>query len=104
MQALIEKNGMSLKDLSAAVGMAHSTVSGIVDRLEKRGMLETPGRHSRPSLYQDRRLQAVRDYMRNEMPSIQLQPIVRALQRANPTECETIIEGLRTLRRLMEQD
>jgi DNA-binding MarR family transcriptional regulator len=40
MQALAEKNGMSLKELGSAVGMAHSTVSGIVDRLEKRGMLE----------------------------------------------------------------
>jgi len=54
---------MSLKDLSAAVGMAHSTVSGIVDRLEKRGMLE------RQADTADRRFtkivasQAVRDYI-----------------------------------------
>ena len=104
MQALIEKNGMSLKELSAAVGMAHSTVSGIVDRLEKRGMLE------RQADTHDRRFtkivasQAVRDYMREEMPSIRLHPLVQALQRANLAECETIMEGLRTLRRVMEQD
>jgi DNA-binding MarR family transcriptional regulator len=104
MQALVEKNGMSLKDLSAAVGMAHSTVSGIVDRLEKRGMLE------RQADAADRRFtkivvsRIVQDYMRNEMPSIRLHPLVKALQRAKPAERETIMEGFRTLRRVMERD
>jgi DNA-binding MarR family transcriptional regulator len=103
MQALVEQNGMSLKDLSAAVGMAHSTVSGIVDRLEKRGMLE------RQADMEDRRFtkivasQLVRDYIRNEMPSIRLHPIVKALERARPAEREAIMEGFRTLRRVMEQ-
>jgi DNA-binding MarR family transcriptional regulator len=103
MQALVEKNGMSLKELSAAVGMAHSTVSGIVDRLVKRGMLE------RQADTDDRRFtkivasQLVRDYIQNEMPSIRLHPIVKALERAKPAEREAIMEGFRTLRRVMEQ-
>src|SRR6185312_16627789 len=40
MQAVVHSEGRSLKELSAQVGLAHSTVSGIVDRLEKRGMLK----------------------------------------------------------------
>ncbi len=40
MQAVVRSNGISLKELSHAVSLAHSTVSGIVDRLEKRGMIE----------------------------------------------------------------
>ncbi len=37
MQALVTSDGLSLKQLAARVGLAHSTVSGIVDRLESRG-------------------------------------------------------------------
>jgi DNA-binding MarR family transcriptional regulator len=102
MQALVEKNGMSLKELSGSVGMAHSTVSGIVDRLEKRGMVE------RQADADDRRFtkilvsQIVQNYMKNTMPSLQLHPIVKALDRATPAERESIIEGFRSLRRLME--
>jgi DNA-binding MarR family transcriptional regulator len=35
-QAVVKHDGISLKDLSREVSLAHSTVSGIVDRLEKR--------------------------------------------------------------------
>ncbi len=95
---------MSLKELSGAVGMAHSTVSGIVDRLEKRGMLE------RQADADDRRFtkilisQIVRDYMQNTMPSMRLHPIVKALDRATSAERESIMEGFRSLRRLMEEE
>src|SRR5258708_12342280 len=37
------EDGLSLKELSERLGLAHSTVSGIVDRLERRGLL-----HRRP--------------------------------------------------------
>src|SRR5271170_4540899 len=37
MHALVTADGLSLKQLAARVGLAHSTVSGIVDRLESRG-------------------------------------------------------------------
>ena len=37
MHALVTSDGLSLKQLAARVGLAHSTVSGIVDRLESRG-------------------------------------------------------------------
>src|SRR5271156_2578122 len=39
MQVLVQSEGLSLKQLSARVSLAHSTVSGIVDRLEARGMV-----------------------------------------------------------------
>src|SRR5215470_5098892 len=40
MQALVQSGGGSLKELTARVGLAHSTVSGIVDRLKRRGLVE----------------------------------------------------------------
>lgn len=103
MQALVEKNGASLMELSAAVGMAHSTVSGIVDRLEKRGMAE------RKVDTKDRRFtkivasQVVQDYVKKTMPSVLLHPIVEALERAKPAQREMIMEGCRLLRRLIDE-
>src|SRR5215472_2720015 len=48
MQALVQTDGLSLKELTTRVGLAHSTVSGIADRLEKRGLAERlPDRNDR---------------------------------------------------------
>src|ERR1700738_5357652 len=40
MSILVRTQGLSLKQLSEAVSLAHGTVSGIVDRLEKQGLIE----------------------------------------------------------------
>ena len=101
MQALYHSEGLSLKELSRQVGLAHSTVSGIVDRLEARDLLER-----RPN-ETDRRAttivvgKTVRDFMRDTLPAIAIHPIVAALKRAKPAERTAILEGLRTLRRLL---
>jgi DNA-binding MarR family transcriptional regulator len=39
LRQLTTGDGLSLKELSQRLGLAHSTVSGIVDRLERRGLL-----------------------------------------------------------------
>src|SRR5216684_5264991 len=39
LRQLTTEDGLSLKELSQRLGLAHSTVSGIVDRLERRGFL-----------------------------------------------------------------
>ena len=102
MQALFHSDGLSLKELSQKVGLAHSTVSGIVDRLEQRGLAERRISDS------DRRASViavtskVRDYMRDRFPVIAIHPLVASLGRAKPAERQTILEGLRTLRRLVE--
>ena len=102
MQALFHTDGLSLKDLSRRVGLAHSTVSGIVDRLEKRGLAE---RRPDPS---DGRAsvivvsQAVRAYMRDAFPALVLNPVIAALRSARPAQRAVILEGLRTLRRVLE--
>lgn len=102
MQALFHSGGMRLKELSRSVGLAHSTVSGIVDRLEQRGLAE---RRPNPA---DRRASTivvskiVRDYMRETYAAIAVHPITAALRRAKPAERTAILEGLRTLRRVVE--
>jgi DNA-binding MarR family transcriptional regulator len=102
MQAVVHGNGMSLKDLSRSVGLAHSTVSGIVDRLVKKGLL------ARQSDKKDRRLslivpsRQVRDYVRNKLPALTIHPLQEALRRTRPDERAAILDGLRTLRRAVE--
>lgn len=102
MEALVRSDGMSLKELSAAVSLAHSTVSGIVDRLERRGMVE------RHTLEEDRRVTqvrvsaAVRDFMRRRAPELTLHPLVDALRRASAEERRAVRVGLDTLEGLLD--
>jgi DNA-binding MarR family transcriptional regulator len=103
MHVVVQSDGVSLKDLSKQVGLAHSTVSGIVDRLEKQGLLERKpdagdGRISRIAASK-----AVRDFLRDTLPNLTIHPLVEALRRAKPAERIQIVEGLRTLRRVVEK-
>jgi DNA-binding MarR family transcriptional regulator len=100
MHALMHSSGLSLKDLSRQVGLAHSTVSGIVDRLEKQGLVarHTDGRDRRVT-----KIAAstrVRDYVRKILPALEIHPLEEALGRAKPSERVAVLEGLRILRRL----
>src|SRR5215831_11696643 len=101
MQALVHSQGMSLKDLSRQVGLAHSTVSGIVDRLESRGLVR------RDTNETDRRLsviavsQLVQDFMRDTLPALSIHPLVEALSRARPGDRTLILDGLRKLRQIL---
>jgi DNA-binding MarR family transcriptional regulator len=102
MEAVFQTQGIALKDLCKRVGLAHSTVSGIVDRLQARGMLER-----KPS-DQDRRFTTiavsplVREWMASEAPRRATAPLRSALDQASPDEKESILRGLETLQRLLE--
>jgi DNA-binding MarR family transcriptional regulator len=101
MEVLVRSEGTSLKELSAKVSLAHSTVSGIVDRLEKRGFVK------RQVLEQDRRVtlitvsKPVRDFLDKREPELTLHPLLSALKRATPAERLTIQKGIETLERLL---
>ncbi len=103
MHSIVTSEGLSLKELSREAGLAHSTVSGIVDRLEKRGMVtrqtdEQDGRFTRifPSA-------EVKAFVRDKLPALTVNPLVDALGRAKPAERAVISEGLSALRRLLDQ-
>lgn len=101
MQALIHSDGLSLKDVTTRVGLAHSTVSGIVDRLEKRGLLER-----QPNL-KDRRhtrivvSSIVREFMEKRYPVLAAHPLFDVLRLANSSERKAIVTGILTLRKLL---
>src|SRR5271156_5082828 len=103
MEALVRSDGLSLKQLSARVSLAHSTVSGIVDRLQARGMVVrqrdvADGRATviAPS-------SEVRDFLSNRMPELAISPLTEALRGASSSEQATVLRGLRKLRALIEQ-
>jgi DNA-binding MarR family transcriptional regulator len=103
MHALVRSAGLSLKQLSAQVSLAHSTVSGIVDRLQARGLVvrrrdDADGRATviAPS-------SQVRDFLANRMPELAISPLTEALRGASNREQATVLSGLRKLRALIEQ-
>lgn len=92
---------MSLSELSQRMGLAHSTVSGIVSRLERHGLLN---RTTRPD---DRRFvrielsQPVKDWVESDLPVLRLRPLAAALRQAGDDERVAILNGLATLERLL---
>jgi len=103
MQALVRTQGMSLKELTAQVGLAHSTVSGIVDRLEKRGLVErqpnlNDRRHTRITASE-----VVGEFMKKKYPILAAHPLFDALHIAKQTERNAVVTGIRTLRRLLDR-
>jgi DNA-binding MarR family transcriptional regulator len=102
MQAVYESKGIALKDLCQRVRLAHSTVSGIVDRLQARGLLER-----RPS-DEDRRYTIIAispmvpEWMSTQAPRLAAAPLLSALSQATSDEKESILHGVETLLRLLE--
>lgn len=103
MEILLKSGGMSLKDLSTQLGLSHSTVSGIVDRLEGQGMIE------RQVVENDRRFsrivvtKPVRDFLRDTLPGLTIHPLAEALRNARPAERRLALEGVRMLSRILER-
>ncbi len=104
MQVVLGRPGISLKELSLEVSLAHSTVSGIADRLEERGMIQrkpdgADGRVSRifPS-------GVVTSFVRDRIPALARGPLQSALRKARPAERTAIEQALRRLRELLSAE
>lgn len=102
MQVLFHSDGMSLKELCEQVSLSHSTVSGIVDRLQAKGMA------ARSTDSADRRLTriavtpVVRQFMQQQAPRLTAQPLIEALSRLSEQDRRAISRGLRLLRNALE--
>jgi len=97
---LVRSGPRTLTDLSRTLGMSHSTASGIVDRLESRGLLRRAEDASDRRRTQIQVTEAVQRYVRSleEGPSGRL---ARALEAATPAQRATIKDGLGLLRNLL---
>jgi len=103
MQGLAQSQGLSLKQLSSQVSLAHSTVSGIVDRLQARGLVERSRDRADGRATVITVSAAVRDFLSHRMPELALNPLLTALREATPAEKSIVLRGLRTLRALVER-
>jgi DNA-binding MarR family transcriptional regulator len=102
MHVVVANRGINLKDLSREVSLSHSTVSGIVDRLQKRGMVErrpdpADGRIAR--IYPS---PAVDAFVRDRIPLLTQGPLEAALKRATERERAAIAKSIKRLRELLE--
>jgi DNA-binding MarR family transcriptional regulator len=103
MQAVVAHDGISLKDLSREVSLAHSTVSGIVDRLEKRGMIERRPDAADGRVTRIHPTAIVRKFVRKQIPALSRGPLQAALERARADEREGLVAAIARLRALLKE-
>jgi DNA-binding MarR family transcriptional regulator len=102
MRLVVRSPGIVLRDLSREISLAHSTVSGIVDRLEKRGLIQ---RRADPADGRVMRIfptPAVTSFVRDKIPRLARGPLERALAVATKSERAAIASALRRLRELLD--
>jgi DNA-binding MarR family transcriptional regulator len=103
MSILVRSAGMSLKELSKELWLAHSTVSGIVDRLEKQGLVKRQSDEADLRFSKVVVTGEVRDFLRDTWPSLEMHPLAEALRSATPAERQQILDGVGALRRILER-
>jgi len=100
---LARHGGLSVKELSEKVELSHSTVSGIVDRLERKGLAK------RIQDQQDRRITKViitdlaRQHMNNLLSQQTFSGILEVFNSAGDREQIKILDGLTVLRQLLDK-
>lgn len=103
MRVVVRNDGISLQQLSAAVSLAHSTTSGIVDRLEKRGIVERRADAKDGRISRIFSTPVVQEFMRDKIPALARRPLQHALERASAAERAAIGDAVKRLRELLEQ-
>ena len=100
-EVLFDRGPMSLKDLSTQLHLSHSTVSGIVDRLARRGFVRRESQSGDRRVSQIAVTEAVMRYARRA-PRRLFTPLASALQAVPGAERKQIIETLQRLAALVE--
>lgn len=100
MACLVSKGQVTLTELSRTLNMSHSTASGIVDRLQARGLI----RRSQDAADRRRTRITVTESVTRYVSQLQAGPFWRlaaALERAKPEHRRAIRKGLKLLRELL---
>lgn len=103
MKSLFKCGALSMKELSQKVDLSHSTVSGIIDRLEIKGLVK------RTQDQEDRRItkvmvtKQVDQYGHSKMHHRMFAGLVDAFKGATAEEQRKVIEGFTILRQLIEK-
>ena len=102
MGTLAHYGEMKISDLSEKLSLSNSTVSGIIDRLEKQGLVE------RTRSKEDRRVVYVcvtSEFKKNSEEHFREieKKFVEMMNKATSEELDTILEGLNTLKEVMDR-
>ncbi|WP_003545102.1 MarR family winged helix-turn-helix transcriptional regulator [Desulfotomaculum nigrificans] len=101
MQELLQNPGITLGDLSARLGLAKSTVSGIVDRLEKQGkVVRRRNENDRRIVHIDLSSQVVE--LGQNLSLMKTNYLVELLAEMSESEITGLLTGLEKLNRLMD--
>jgi DNA-binding MarR family transcriptional regulator len=95
--------GLSLSELSKRMGLTHSTVSGIVDRLEARGFLRRVQREDDRRFVEVHLTEAIKRWLQDELPAKRVDPIAETLATASASDRAAIRKGVVTLARLLAE-
>jgi MarR family transcriptional regulator, organic hydroperoxide resistance regulator len=104
MRVLVESpRAMTLGEVRQSLGLAQSTVSGIVERLVKRGLIarERDPVDGRATLLAPSK--PVREFLEKTMPELTRSPLAGALRLAREPERKAIADALRRLHELLEE-
>jgi DNA-binding MarR family transcriptional regulator len=101
-RAVVREGGLSLKDLSQKVGLAHSTVSGIVDRLEAKGLLVRRSDLTDTRVVRIHASKVVTKFVNEQLQELSGGPLQRALKAASRKDQEKIMAAVRRLRELFD--
>jgi len=102
MASLVTRGTMTLTELSQTLGMSHSTASGIVDRLQARGLV----RRSPDTRDRRRTTLAVTDKVTQYVHELEAGPasrLVAVLGNASAGQRRVIGRGLTTLHKLLDR-
>jgi DNA-binding MarR family transcriptional regulator len=100
---LSHNNKMKISELSNKLGLSNSTVSGIIDRLEKQGMVQ------RERSVEDKRVVYVNisptfNDMHKTFHKRADENIKNIMNKGTPEDLHHIMEGLSTLKKLLAED
>lgn len=99
---LMHHDTMKISDLSDTLGLSNSTVSGILDRLEKQGLVErTRSKDDRRVVY----VSITPEFRKNAKEKYKAleETFQSMLSKATPEENEMIQKGLETLEKVMQR-
>jgi MarR family transcriptional regulator, organic hydroperoxide resistance regulator len=85
-------NGITLKELTRAVGLSQSTVSGIVERLERAGLVQRKTDENDRRFTRIEASAGVKTYLQHELSTLRLGPLLKALEKASRDDRAAILK------------
>jgi DNA-binding MarR family transcriptional regulator len=92
---------LRVREITAAVGLAQSTVSGIVERLVQSGMLVRTRDPKDARASRIAASAAVREFLQKQMPKLTLSPLLMALRAGGRSDAESILAAVVRLDELL---